>query len=108
MRFWGALTLVALGACASASVERPGPTESEFTAMLAQRRSVPPMIRALSCDFIEEEGSEWSCRWEERASNGVWVKQANFIAIDGNGWLPIDTFCTADEALADPRRCGGA
>ncbi|NBW07921.1 MAG: hypothetical protein EBR82_07835 [Caulobacteraceae bacterium] len=105
MRAGLAIILLALGACASAPSAPPGPTQSEFAAMLARKRPQPPEIRALRCDFIEEEGSEWACDYEERASTGAWVQLATYIAIDSEGWRPIDSVCTADQALADRGSC---
>jgi hypothetical protein len=100
------LTLAA-GACASAAPRHfpAAPTDSEFAAMLARGRPTSPMVRGLHCDFIAEEGSEWDCRYEEQASSGGWVQLATYIAVDGDGWSPIDDVCTADQAVADRGRC---
>jgi hypothetical protein len=73
--------------------------------MLAQGRPAAPTIRTLHCNFIAEDGSEWACRYEEQASSGAWVQLATYVAIDRDGYLPIDTVCTADQALADRGAC---
>ncbi len=107
MRAGVAMLLLALSACATppTPVYPKGPTESEFAAMLGRDRPTSPMVRGLQCDFIAEEGSEWDCRYKEQASSGGWVQLATYIAISGDGWSPIDTVCTADQALADRGRC---
>jgi hypothetical protein len=105
MRRGAIIALLALGACASAPTAPDGPTLAGFTAMLADGRPQAPAIRALRCDFLAEEGSEWACRYEERASTGTWVQLATYVAIDRDGWMPIDTVCTADQALADRGSC---
>jgi hypothetical protein len=99
--------LLAVSACATPPTRMypKGPTESQFAAMLGKGRAVSPMVRGLQCDFIAEEGSEWDCRYEEQASGGGWVQLATYIAVDGDGWGPIDTVCTADQALADRGLC---
>ncbi|MFC5345782.1 hypothetical protein ACETK8_01935 [Brevundimonas staleyi] len=98
----GALSIVA--ACASIG-DPNGPTEQELARLIAPSGDLTPSIRAMRCDFISEEGSEWSCRYEARATSGVWVGLSAMVALDGDDWVLIDGICTPDEALADRGRC---
>lgn len=105
MRGAGTL-LVILGLAACASTPGPaGPAANDLARLLAPPGGVPPRLRQVRCAFIAEEGSEWVCRYEERASGGAWVQLSAVVASDGDGWVLIDSVCTADQALADRGRC---
>ena len=90
-----------LSACAASPA---GPSDTVFADLVGFGRSTPA-VRGVNCAFVVEEGSEWVCRYQERASSGAWVDLETVIARDGDRWLLIDTVCTADQALADRGRC---
>ena len=91
----------ALSACAS---NPAGPTTGEFSHLITSGDAAPA-VRSVRCGFVTEEGSEWVCRYQERASTGVWVDLAAVVTRDGDRWALIDAVCTADQALADRGRC---
>lgn len=95
---------LSLGACVS-TMEPEGPTRNELARLVRPPGGQTPALRKVRCDFIAEEGSEWSCRYEERAGTGSWVGLSAMLARDGGRWVLIDAICTADEALADRGRC---
>ena len=93
-----------LAACVS-TMEPEGPTRNELARLITPSGGLTPALRTVQCDFIAEEGSEWSCRYEERSMNGNWVGLSAMVARDGGRWVLIDGICTADQALADRGRC---
>ena len=104
----GLAVAVALGLAGCASVapgQSAGPGAADLAALLAVDRAAAPRLRAVRCDFIAEEGSEWACRYEERSREGAWVGLSTMVARAGSGWELIDRPCSADEALADRGRC---
>jgi hypothetical protein len=95
-----------LAACATVAPGGPaGPDAAALARLLAVDRAAAPRLRAVRCDFIAEEGSEWACRYEERSREGAWVGLSTMVARAGSGWELIDRPCSADEALADRGRC---
>lgn len=85
-----ALTLTVVGGCAS--MTPAGPDAETLTALIAAARpGATPEIRAVKCDFIAEEGSEWACLYRQRAADGRWVALETYVAADRTGWLLIDT-----------------
>ncbi|WP_226636735.1 hypothetical protein [Brevundimonas poindexterae] len=101
-----AALVIGLGGCATAaSHDPPGPAPAVLADLLGTDRNEAPELRGVQCDFIPEEGSEWVCRYEERAGSGSWVGLSTVVAKSGSGWLLIDRPCSADEALADRGRC---
>lgn len=83
-----------LAACTS--LQPSGPGAAELQGLIAKARpGVAPEVRNVRCEFIVEEGSEWRCRYEQRASDGGWVPLQTFVAADGSGWVLID-------GVADP------
>lgn len=96
--------VLAVAACASVS-DPNGPTAADLTRLVAADGGSTYPVRAVHCDFVAEEGSEWSCRYEARATSGAWVGLSAMVALDAEGWVLIDRVCTPDEALADRGRC---
>jgi len=95
-----------LAACATVAPGGPaGPDAAALARLLAMGRDTVPQLRAVRCDFIAEEGSEWACRYEERSRQGLWVGLSTMVARAGSGWELIDRPCSADEAPADRGRC---
>ena len=89
-------------AAACASRAPAGPDAATLTGLIAGARpGAAPQIRAVNCDFIEEEGSEWACRYRERAADGRWVALETWVAMDGAGWTLIDTPADPNEPAAD-------
>ena len=92
--------LALLAACAPA--QPPGPGAADLQGLIAEARTgAAPEVRAVRCRFIAEEGSEWRCRYHERASDGRWVPLETFVAADGSGWVLIDGVADPD-APASP------
>ena len=90
-----------LGACATSAP--PGPSGAELSALIAgSGRASAPTLRAVRCEFIEEEGSEWRCRYQERASNGRWVPLETYVAVSRDGWILIDGVADPDASSPDP------
>jgi len=87
--------VVSVGACTSPL--SPGPTTDEFAALVPGQT-----IRKVRCDFIEEEGSEWSCRYERRSSDGRWRGETAVVAIDGGEWIRIDGPVSPADGLPRP------
>lgn len=88
--------LVLLTACAP--TQPAGPGTADLQRLIAGARpGSAPRVRDVRCDFIVEEGSEWRCRYRERASDGRWIPLETMVAADGNGWMLID-------GVADPDR----
>ena len=76
--------------------QSPGPGAGDLQELIAQARpGEVPDVRDVRCSFIAEEGSEWRCRYRQRASDGRWVSLETFLATDGSGWALID-------GVADP------
>ena len=46
-------------------------------------------IRAVSCEDIEEEPTEFLCSWQQKKA-GRWRGYSTYMAIEGRGWLLID------------------
>lgn len=85
---------ILLTACAPG--QSPGPGAGDLQELIAQARpGEVPDVRDVRCSFIAEEGSEWRCRYRQRASDGRWVSLETFLATDGSGWALID-------GVADP------
>lgn len=80
----------ALGACASIPSEPPGPNSGEMSALVADAASPAPVVRDVRCDFIADEGSEWTCVFEQQAGDGRWVRRETAVARDGGQWILID------------------
>lgn len=88
--------LALLAACAPAQPSGPGP--EDIQRLIAEARpGAASDVHDVRCGFISEEGSEWRCRYRERASDGRWVSLETFVAADGPGWVLID-------GVADPNR----
>ncbi|MFT4912541.1 MAG: hypothetical protein ACI9YM_001120 [Brevundimonas sp.] len=106
MRGLAVAAALGLAGCASVAPGRPaGPGAADLARLLAVDRAEAPPLRAVRCDLIAEEGSEWVCRYEERSREGLWVGLSTMVARAGAGWELIDRPCSADEALADRGRC---
>lgn len=88
--------LVLLTACAPTQPSGPGTMDLQRL-IAGARPGSAPQVRDVRCGFIAEEGSEWRCRYRERASDGRWIPLETFVAADGNGWTLID-------GVADPDR----
>ncbi|MFZ5668055.1 MAG: hypothetical protein ACOY4K_01040 [Pseudomonadota bacterium] len=72
-----------LGGCLSG----PGPDPSELASLL----HIPASdIRALRCQEIPDEPTEFSCRYQRRGATGGWVAEEIIVAIDGSDWVVID------------------
>ncbi len=88
--------LALLAACVP--VQPSGPGAADLQRLIAEARpGAAPNVRDVRCGFIAEEGSEWRCRYRERASDGRWVPLETFVAADGPSWVLID-------GVADPNR----
>lgn len=83
------------GACAGNLP--PGPTTDEFAALVPGQT-----VRKVKCDFIVEEGSEWSCRYERRSPDGRWRGETTVVAIDGGEWILIDGPVSPADGLRRP------
>lgn len=98
--------VLGLAGCATVAPGGPtGPGAADLARLLAVDRAAAPQLRAVRCDVIPEDGSEWVCRYEERSREGFWVGLSTMVARAGAGWELIDRPCSADEALADRGRC---
>tara|TARA_R110002124_G_scaffold48639_1_gene143412 strand:- start:305 stop:631 length:327 start_codon:yes stop_codon:yes gene_type:complete len=104
----GLVLAAALGLSGCATVApggAAGPDAAALAALLAADRAAAPQLRAVRCDPIAEEGSEWTCHYQERSRDGFWVGLSTQVARAGAGWELIDRPCSADVALADRGRC---
>lgn len=100
------LATLLLAGCATLAADEPAdPGPVDLAALLAVGRAESPQLRRVHCNVIPEEGSEWTCRYEERSRRGLWVGLSTVVAQDRGGWVLIDVPCTADQALADRGRC---
>ncbi len=106
MRGLAVAAALGLAGCASVAPGQPaGPGAADLARLLAVDRAEAPPLRAVRCDAIPEEGSEWACHYEERSREGFWAGLSTTVARTGTGWELIDRPCSADEALADRGRC---
>jgi hypothetical protein len=94
MRAAALACLAALAACAPTA---NGPNEESLRGLIASARpGTAPEIDRVRCDFIAEEGSEWRCRYRQKASDGRWVPLETYVAMDGDGWVLIDEAANPD------------
>jgi hypothetical protein len=83
---------IAAVAAGCASAGPAGPDAAALAALIGEARSTAaPTLSGVTCDFIEEEGSEWACAYRERAADGRWMAQQTYVAPTGDGWVLIDT-----------------
>lgn len=47
-------------------------------------------LRRVHCEDIEEEPTEFACRYEQRDTRGRWRRWSTYLAISGAGWQLID------------------
>lgn len=92
MRIWMWPMMMALGACASlGGSEPPGPAATDLQRLIAEERNgALPTIRNAECRFIAEEGSEWTCAYQEQAADGRWVPLTTGVARDAGQWVLTD------------------
>jgi len=85
-----ALALVLLtGACAAS----PTPTRDELAQSLRAFDGptvAPTDITHIACLEIEEEPTEFACRWRQRDGR-EWKGWQSVFALSGDGWQLIDT-----------------
>jgi hypothetical protein len=72
-----------LGACATSGPA--GPTTLQFSALIPDH-----VIRQVECEFVAEEGSEWTCGYQRWTAEGRWETRDAVVAKDGGRWVLID------------------
>lgn len=64
-----------------------GPAPDELAKLL----QIPSAsIRALRCQEVPEEPTEFTCRYRRRGAAGEWIDEEIIVAIDGSTWVVID------------------
>lgn len=90
MKIGFGLTLLAFVAM-PASAGGVGPTEEEFNAALVANCSDhSARAKAVRCKGIEEEPTEFECRYKLPKVGGGWKKYVAYVAIDGANWVWLD------------------
>jgi hypothetical protein len=79
-----AFTALAIGGCSTGV----GPSHAEFADALGVSQSD---IKKLRCHGFAEEPTEFDCHYRLRSKDGDWQDQEVPVAIDGSGWVLIDT-----------------
>jgi len=84
-----ALVLVLLtGACAAT----PTPTRDELAQALGGADGpgiAPTDLTHIACRSIEQEPTEFACRWRQREGR-TWQGWQSHLAVSGEGWQLID------------------
>ena len=56
------------------------------------------VVGTVDCQFIEQEGSEWRCRYKQRAADGRWIWRETVVTRDRGRWVLIDGVVVPDAA----------
>jgi hypothetical protein len=82
-----AVILLPIMAMAAGCASAVGPSQNDLATLLQASLSD---IRGMRCYDIEEEPTEFGCRFDRRGATGAWVQQEIMLAIDGSDWVVID------------------
>jgi hypothetical protein len=78
-------------AASCATVQAAGPTANEFEALhAAQCEDHAARARNAHCKAIEEEPTEFKCRYELPETDGSWKSYEAIVALDGANWVWLD------------------
>jgi hypothetical protein len=81
----------AVGSSGCATAQVVGPNALEFSALhAAQCEDHAAQAKLLRCSDIEEEPTEYSCRYKLPEASGGWKTYQAIVARDGNQWVWLD------------------
>ncbi len=87
---------VALLFAVAPSASAPSPAElAEAIRRFSKATVAAQDLRHIACRPIPEEATEAQCNWQRRHGKR-WYRYAGYLAVDGSGWLLIDTPTIAD------------
>ena len=82
---------VLLGLTGCATAYAAGPNSAEFDGLhAAQCEDHAARTRNVHCRAIEEEPTEFACRYELPEIGGGWKQHEAIVAIDGDHWIWLD------------------
>jgi len=85
------------------------PSSKELAAALTRHDTTPGGtgrtveavdLRAIHCAPIEDEPTEFVCRWQQRRG-AQWRSYSTWLAVDGSGWGLIDDPHPGSDPLVD-------
>src|SRR6185312_13836046 len=97
------LALAATGASALAASD-PSPSSAEVAAAVQEFSGWSvgaDHVRSVSCARIEEEPTEFACKWRQKVG-GRWKGFRSYFALAGSGWQLIDEPAASDGTLIPP------